>query len=71
MWYYSGIPASATDATADHPNGIETLLANGSITFSINGNPVFSNGRRVLPREPPDCTILDNWVFENLISADE
>ena len=24
-----------------------------------------------LPRNPLDCIILDNWVFGNLISADE
>ena len=50
-----------------NPNGIKTLLANGLITFSIKGNPLFSNG----PRNPPDCIILDNWVFGNLISVDE
>ena len=37
------IPASAADAAAVHPKGIKTLLANGLITFFINGNPVFSN----------------------------
>ena len=46
------------------------LLANGLITFFINGNPVFSNGPRSLPRNP-DCTILDIWVFDNLISVDK
>ena len=45
-------------------------MANGLITFFINSNPVFSNGRRS-PRNPPDCIILDNWVFDNLIPADE
>ena len=42
------------------PNGIKTLLANGLITFFINGSPVFNNGPRSLPRNPPDCIILDN-----------
>ena len=46
-------------------------LANGLITFFINGNPVFNNRPRSLPRNPPDCIILDIWVFDNLISADE
>ena len=64
------IPASAADAAAVIPKGIKTLLANGLITFSINGNPVFSNGSNNLPRNPPDC-ILDNWVFDNLISVDK
>ena len=54
------IPASAADAAAVHPKGIKTLLANGLITFFINGNPVFSNGPSNLPKNPPDCIILDN-----------
>ena len=54
------IPASDVDAAAVDPNGIKTLLANGLITFFINGNPVFSNGPRSLPRNPPDCIISDN-----------
>ena len=32
-------------AAAVNPKGIETLLANGLITFFINGHPVFSNGQ--------------------------
>ena len=54
------IPTSATDAAAINPNGIKTLLANILITFFINGNPVFCNGPRSLPRNPPYCIILDN-----------
>ena len=41
-------------------------LANGLITFFSNGNPVFNNGPRGLPRHPPDWVILDNWVFGSL-----
>ena len=52
------IPGSAVDAAAVNPNEIETLLANGLITFFINGNPVVSNGPRSLPINPPDCIIL-------------
>ena len=48
------IPASYADAAAVNPNGIKTLLVNGLIIFSINGSPVFNNGPRVLPRNPPD-----------------
>ena len=44
------IPASAVV----NPNGIKTLLANGLITFFINGNPVFHNRPRSPPRNPPD-----------------
>ena len=44
--------ASAADAAAVNPNGIKTLLADGliTITFFINGNPVFSNEPRSLSR---------------------
>ena len=37
----------------------------------MKGNPIFSNGPNNLPKNPPDCIILDNWVFENLISTDK
>ena len=65
------IPASAADAAAVNPKGITTLLANGLVTFFINGNLVFSYGPRTLPRNPPDCIVLNNWVFDHLISAHE
>ena len=51
---YFCIPASAVDAAAVNPNGIKTLSTNGLITFFINGYPVFNNGSRSLPRNPPD-----------------
>ena len=41
------------------------------ITFFINGNPVFSNGPRSSPRNPPDSTILDNWIFDSSILTDK
>ena len=56
--------ASAADAALVNPNGIKTLLANGLITFFISGNPVFSNGPRSIPRNHPDCIILNIWVFD-------
>ena len=34
------IPAFGADVAAVNPNGIKTLLADGLITFFINGNPV-------------------------------
>ena len=37
-------PASAADAAALSPKGINTLLANGVIAFFIKGNPVFDKG---------------------------
>ena len=54
------IPASAADVVAVNPKGIKTLLANGLIAFFKNGSPVFSNGLTNLPRNPPECIILDN-----------
>ena len=58
--FFLCIPASAADAAAVNPKGIKTLLANGLITFFINGNPVYSNGPSNLPKNQPDCIILDN-----------
>ena len=66
-WGFFCIPASAADVAAVNLKGIKTLLANGLIIFFIKGNPVFSNG----PRNPLDCTILDNWVFDKLISVQD
>ena len=40
------IPASTADPATVNPNGIRTLLANGLITFFVNGSPVFSKGPR-------------------------
>ena len=54
------IPVSAADAAAVNLKRIKTLLANCLIIFFISGNPVFSNGSSNLPRNPPDCIILDN-----------
>ena len=54
------IQASAADTAAVSPNGIKILLASGLTIFFMKGNPVFSTGRRSLPRNPPDCIILDN-----------
>ena len=71
------IPASAADAAALNPNGIKTLLTfyflllTLLIAFFINGNPVFNNGPRSLPRNPPSCIVLYNWVFDSIISADD
>ena len=54
------IPASIADADAVNLNGIKTLLANGLSTFFISGKPVFNNGPRSLPRNPPYFTVLTN-----------
>ena len=65
------IAAPVADAGAVNPNGIKTLLANGLSTFPIKGNPVFNNGPKSLPNNPPDCRILSNWAFDTFILADE
>ena len=57
---FLSIAASVADATAINPNDIKTLLANGLSTFTIKGNPVFSNGPKILSKNSPDCTILSN-----------
>ena len=66
---FLSIVASVTDAATVNPDGIETLLANGLSTFPIKGNSVFSNGPKSLPKNPPDCPILCNLVFDNLQKA--
>ena len=63
------IVASVADAAADNPSGIKTLLANGVSTFPIKGNPVFNNGPKSLPKNPPDFPILCNSIFDNFMFA--
>ena len=50
--FFSWVAASAAAAAAAtvNSNGIKTLLA--------NDNPLFSNGPKSLPKNPPDCPIL-------------
>ena len=45
---------SVANAAVINPNGVKTLLANGLSTFSIKGNPVFSNRPKSLPKNPTD-----------------
>ena len=68
MWIAASIAAAAT---AFYPNGIKTLLANGLSIFFINDNAVFSNGPKSLPKNPPDCSVLCNRVFDSFILAEE
>ena len=58
--YFLYVPASAADIVAVNPNDIKMPLANELKTFLIKGKPIFSNGPKRLPRNPPDCTILDS-----------
>ena len=41
-------------------HGIKAFLANGLITFSINGSPVYNNEPMSLLRNPPV------WVFDEI-----
>ena len=54
------ISASVAEVAAVDSNDIKTLLANGLSAFFIKGKPIFSNGPRRLPRDPPDCTMLES-----------
>ena len=45
------------------------VLTNGLSTFPIKGNPIFSNDQS-LPKNPPDCPILCNRVFDNITLAE-
>ena len=63
------IAASVADAAVVNPNGIKTLLANGLSTFFIKGKPVLRNGPKSPPKNPRDCPILCNRVFDSFILA--
>ena len=65
------IAGSVADAAAVHPNGIKTLLANGLSKFPIKDNPVFSNDPKSLTKNTANYPILNNWVFDNFILAEE
>ena len=65
------IAVSLAEAAVVNPSGTKTLLANGLRTFTIKGKPFPSNGPKSLPRNCPNCTILNNWAFENCVLADK
>ena len=64
------IPVVAVTA-AVNSNGIKILLASNLSAFFIKGNPVFGNHPKSATKNPPDCPISCNWVFDNFILADE
>ena len=47
------------------------LLTNGLSTFFTKGNWAFSNGPKNLLKNPADCPILWNCVFDNFVLADQ
>ena len=65
--YFFRIPGSVPAAG----NCNEKLSANGLSKFIITSKPSFINGPKSLLRNPPDYVILDSWLFDNFISADE
>ena len=60
LFLYIPAFAAAAAAAAVNPEGINTFLANGVITFFIRVNLVFINGPSNLPQNSPDCIIFDN-----------
>ena len=58
-------------ADADTANAVKTLLDNGLGTFPIKVKPAFNNDLKSLPKNPPDCPILCNLVFDDFILAEE
>ena len=68
---YLWIIESATDAAAVNINSMKTLSANAFITFIINSKLTIINGRRRLPRNGPDCIILNSCIFDNFTLTDE
>ena len=53
------------DAATVNPERNKTFLTNGLSAFPIKGKPVFSNGPRSLPVNPPNSP-FDSWGFEIL-----
>ena len=64
------IAESVAEVAAVNTNGTKILFADGLSIFFIKGKPVFSDGPRSLPKNPPNCAVLDNWVFNNFILAE-
>ena len=62
---------SVVDAAVFNLTVIETFLAYGLSTVFIKSKPIFSNITRSLHKNPFDCPMLWNWVFPNLILAEE
>ena len=40
-------------------------------TFSLKGKSVFSNVPKILPKNPPNCTISNSLVFHTFSLADD
>ena len=69
--FFLWVLVSAADAAAFNPEGIKTFLAYYMSIFFINDNLIFNNWPRSLPRNRLRCTILDSWLFDDFILADE
>ena len=51
------------------PKDIKTILSNGLSILPIKSNPVCSNGPKGLLKNPSDCPILCNRVFDDFTLA--
>ena len=65
------IAASLADAITVNLNDIKTLLANGLSPVFIKGKRVVVNGPKMLSKTRLNCTISDNWLFDNFTLAYE
>ena len=63
--------SGAAGASAVSTNGIKTFLVIDLNTFFIKRKSFFINGTRSIPKNLPDSSVLDSWVFNNFILADE
>ena len=65
------IPRPAADLAAVNHNGIKMLQVNSLSALFINCKSTLINGSRVLLRNPLTCNIIDIYVFDYSILADE
>ena len=69
--FFLWIATSVADAAAININGVKTLLASCLSAFPIKNKWVFSNAHKSLTRDIPNCPILWNWVFDNVVFFDK
>ena len=63
------ITVSTNDSDAASCNGMSKLLASKIITLFIDGDPIFINDPRSLPRKPYDCIIFKICAANSFILA--
>ena len=60
------IPVSTADAADVNPNAIKNWCK-----FFMKTKLVFCNNSRRIPRNIPNCNLLDRLVFDHFVLADE